>query len=98
MILLHARQAGNISEESLLLSELDFCINNEMALQPDDFLIRRTGWLFFDISKLKRVQQTVLEFYRDKFGWDEARMKNMQTLIDQTIKNSAQNNFDNDGR
>ncbi len=87
-ILLQARQAGSISEESLLQSEMDFCINHEMALQPDDFLIRRTGWLFFNISKLKKVKPAVMEFYRSKFGWDEAKFEEMSLQLEQVVSNT----------
>ena len=90
-ILLHARQAGNISGNSLLQAELDFSVEHEMALRPCDFLIRRTGWLFFDISKLKRVEQAVLEFYRDRFGWDVDKQKEEKLLLEQVIMNSTNN-------
>jgi len=88
VILLQALQAGSISEESLLHSEINFCINNEMAIQPDDFLVRRTGWLFFDISKLRKVQSQVLEFYKSKFGWDEKKLDGFKQLLESTLQNT----------
>jgi glycerol-3-phosphate dehydrogenase len=63
-ILLQARQSGSISNESLLDSELEFSLNHEMAVLPEDFLIRRTGMLYFNISRLKLIKERVLEFYR----------------------------------
>jgi len=92
IILLHALQAGKISEESLFKAEIEFCFNNEMTVQPDDYLVRRTGWLFFDISKLKKVQQQVLEYYKIKFGWDEERLRIMDQLMQGIIKKSTSYN------
>ena len=35
-------------EDALLMAELDYCIENESIVAISDFLIRRTGMLFFD--------------------------------------------------
>ena len=86
LILLQARQSGNISEESLLEAELEFCINNELAILPEDFLIRRTGMLYFNITKLKAIKSKVLEFYRNKFNWDDRSLQSENEKIKRAIE------------
>jgi glycerol-3-phosphate dehydrogenase len=88
-ILLTARQAGKLTEASLLEAEMQFCLDYEMAILPEDFLIRRTGMLFFNISKLRAVQQTVLEFYRDKMSWDGAEFERQKSAIENQIRRST---------
>lgn len=89
IILAKARQVGNISEHSLLLSELEFCTENEMTLQPDDFMIRRTGWLFFDIDKLRKSQSMVFDFYRERFNWDETKWNRIKSSFENIVKRST---------
>jgi glycerol-3-phosphate dehydrogenase len=88
-ILLQARQLGGITEENLLFAQLDFAINHEMTVQPDDFLIRRTGWAFFNISKVKEVLPAVLEYYRDQFQWESSRTKGAKDLLNDVINRST---------
>jgi glycerol-3-phosphate dehydrogenase len=89
LILLQARQSGNISEDSLLEAELEFCVNNELAVLPEDFMIRRTGMLYFNISKLKTVKDKVLEFYRNKFNWEDSRLQSERDKVDRLIRKST---------
>jgi glycerol-3-phosphate dehydrogenase len=88
-ILLQARQAGRITDDSLLEAELDFCVEHEMATKPEDFLIRRTGWLYFDIEKLRKSQPAVINFYRTKFNWDEQKVNETTRLLEATTMKSA---------
>ena len=88
-ILLQARQSGSISNESLLHAELQFCIDHEMAVLPEDFLIRRTGLLYFNISRLRSIAGQVLEFYKEKFDWGPGLVQLNRQNLDQVIKSSV---------
>jgi glycerol-3-phosphate dehydrogenase len=42
-VLMMAEKMENSTEDSLLKAELNFCLNHEMVVYPEDFLVRRTG-------------------------------------------------------
>ncbi|MDG1571644.1 glycerol-3-phosphate dehydrogenase/oxidase [Robiginitalea sp. M366] len=52
----------------LMRAELDFCMDHEMVHNPMDFLIRRTGRLYFDIGAVRRYLDAVVAFCGEKSG------------------------------
>jgi len=59
---------------SRLKSELDFCFANEMVVKPLDFLVRRTGRLYFNIARAESEKEDVLQAFSEHFGWDRKQM------------------------
>jgi glycerol-3-phosphate dehydrogenase len=49
------RGEGTITETSLLRAELKYCLNHEMVVYPEDFLLRRTGMALFDKTRYDKV-------------------------------------------
>jgi glycerol-3-phosphate dehydrogenase len=45
----------------LIKAELHFGLDHEMIQNPMDFLIRRTGRLYFDIHSVRKYQDRVIE-------------------------------------
>ncbi|HWA32635.1 MAG TPA: FAD-dependent oxidoreductase, partial [Cyclobacteriaceae bacterium] len=76
-------------EIALALAELDFALDQEMIATAEDFLVRRTGLLYFNIHRLYKVMEPVLENLRSKLNWSEKRMalerNAMQELITNTL-------------
>ena len=68
-----ANLEGNVdmgsSELSLLKAELDFCIQNEMICSLEDFLVRRTGLMYFDIKIVKDHKESIAQEMKSKLGW-----------------------------
>lgn len=60
-ILKIAAHSESISDENLLLAELEFCLQNEMVVKPEDFLNRRTGMEYFDRDRLEKFKSIVLQ-------------------------------------
>ncbi len=56
-------------DQALAQAELWFCINYEMVLTPSDFFIRRTSMLLFDIHRLQKVKDFVLNEFSKHFQW-----------------------------
>ncbi len=54
-------------EIALALSELHFGIHYEMVLHPNDFFVRRTGRLFFNIDSVYKLKDLVLDEMRKQF-------------------------------
>jgi glycerol-3-phosphate dehydrogenase len=77
----------NADNSSLISVELDYALHNEMALSPSDFLIRRTGMLFFDIERLRSSMEQVFNTFCERFDWDNERItlerQNLEEVIGQ---------------
>jgi len=52
------------NEQRLLLAELDFCREFEMVHDPEDFFVRRTGRLYFDIDSVRKHLDIVLSTFQ----------------------------------
>ncbi len=70
-ILSHFKAQHELTVVGLVKSELWFCLNNEMVERPDDFLIRRTGLLYFNRPLLELVLRPVLEEFKKQFNWSD---------------------------
>lgn len=52
-----------------VLVPLVYAVEEEMALKPADFFIRRTGALFFDIEWVRQWKQPAIEWMAAHLGW-----------------------------
>ncbi|HEY0262053.1 MAG TPA: glycerol-3-phosphate dehydrogenase/oxidase, partial [Chitinophagales bacterium] len=62
------------AEIAFLLAELQYCIENEMVCSINDFAIRRSGMLFFNIPTLVKYQNELLQFMQEYFAWNEEKL------------------------
>lgn len=71
-------------EKLLLMAELKYCLAEEMTLSLSDFLIRRTGKLFFERETLNSVYMMVLEELAMELQWtEEEKALNLQQFTEQ---------------
>ena len=89
IILQEAQYKHLITTEDLLLAELNFCIQHEMVVTPEDFFIRRTGMLYFDVSRMEKMLPVVLDFLAEKFHWPKSEIKNKGNKIRETISKTT---------
>lgn len=61
-------------EIDLAIAELNFALEHEMVTRADDFLVRRTGLLYFNIHRFEKITEPVLLALKLKLGWDEERV------------------------
>jgi glycerol-3-phosphate dehydrogenase len=54
-------------------AEAAFAIENEMALELDDFLLRRSGLNWYAASALREAVPEVAEIFAERLGWDAAK-------------------------
>lgn len=78
-----------ISEENLLKAEVRFCIENEMIETAEDFFVRRTGRLYFNIGSVQRHFENIIHYLGDKLNWDENRKKNEKQHMDILIQDAT---------
>jgi glycerol-3-phosphate dehydrogenase len=74
----------------ILQAQLNYCVENELCLTPSDFLIRRTGSLYFDIETVRKWNSLVLEQMRKMMSWNtevtERFKKELQVALDEIEK------------
>jgi len=61
---------------ALLLTELSYCVENEMILELSDFLIRRTGRLYFQKQLADKYAKTLNEELTQLVGLDRKQAEN----------------------
>jgi glycerol-3-phosphate dehydrogenase len=70
----HADSGNEPLEFLLLKAELRYCIEEEMVVNAADFLIRRTGLLYFDRERAEEIAIDVIEIMAELLGWNEAEV------------------------
>jgi glycerol-3-phosphate dehydrogenase len=90
--ILQIAEAGNadLPETRLTLAELEFALTRECCLRADDFLVRRTGMLYFDIHRLQRVRAAVFDHLASRLGWDANRISEENRRMDELAKNAIE--------
>lgn len=58
---------------TLLAAEVDFAIRHEMALNVDDFLLRRSGLNWLASSTMRAAVPAVAQIFADRFAWSSER-------------------------
>ena len=75
-----------VDKEILLAkAELWFCIQYEMAQNPIDFFVRRTGRLYFDIQSIEKLKEPILKEFSDTFNWDNSTKQKYSEEIEQAV-------------
>lgn len=70
-------------ELKLLKAELQFTIQYEMVTSLQDFFVRRTGLLYFDIHKVFRWKDEISAACKTALGWDDIHHRSeLQALND----------------
>jgi glycerol-3-phosphate dehydrogenase len=62
-------------ELELALAELRFAFQYEMAMKPLDFIVRRTGILYFYKNRIHHIKEAILSEFKHQFGWSTENMQ-----------------------
>lgn len=77
------QKKGHSAAEAMILAELDFCLQHEMIQNAQDFFIRRTGRLYFNISSIETYLDLVLDEMAEKLskddGWKAEEKQKVET-------------------
>lgn len=63
-----------------------YALNYECVMTPCDFLIRRTGHLFFNIAEAMREKTGVIDYMAKYFDWDSETIGRMTADVEQAFK------------
>lgn len=76
---------GTDVHERMIRAEARFSIQFEMATNPLDFFIRRTGRLYFDIDSIRQYKEAVMEEFQKAYGYDTAKMLELKEKLDEEL-------------
>jgi glycerol-3-phosphate dehydrogenase len=62
------------ADTRLALAELNFCLEKEMIHSASDFFVRRTGMLYFDLPRLKKVLEPCTQQMANHLHWTTAEI------------------------
>jgi glycerol-3-phosphate dehydrogenase len=77
-------------EEALIRSELKFCIEEEMVVEPVDFFDRRTGRLCFDIHSVIRYREIICSDMAELLSWQDDRLQSAKAHLEVKIEEVTQ--------
>ncbi|MEX2461091.1 MAG: glycerol-3-phosphate dehydrogenase/oxidase [Paenibacillaceae bacterium] len=82
------------SSSSFLLSKviyvsLRYAIEEEMVVSPQDYFVRRTGELYFDIQAVHQWKEPVLDFMAQQFGWNESEKEGYHAQLEKLLKDAV---------
>ncbi|MEL6123958.1 MAG: glycerol-3-phosphate dehydrogenase/oxidase [Bacteroidota bacterium] len=76
-------------EVALALSEVDFCVREEMLVRAEDFFVRRTGRLYFDILTIDKIMVPVMDRMATTLGWSAERKESEQKRLDILLQDAT---------
>ncbi|AYB36901.1 glycerol-3-phosphate dehydrogenase/oxidase [Brevibacillus laterosporus] len=68
---------------------LMYSIEEEMATTPEDFFIRRTGDLYFNIQGVRDWREPVIAYMAQKLGWSREEVSNHQKRLEQFMHDAV---------
>lgn len=85
LTLMEQQDAGLPLPLRLLQAELLFSIRNEMAVTLQDFFIRRTGLIYFDIEKVLIYHHQIATLMQAELSWSDERVLEEMTALNNYI-------------
>lgn len=76
---------ANPTESDIIKAELKYCIVNEMCLTLEDFFVRRTGRLYFNIESVRTHKAAILKEMSAYYSYSKAVEKEEMANIDRLI-------------
>ena len=79
---------NNFSDEpevALGRAEAWFSVHHEMVNRAEDFFVRRTGRLYFEITSIDLMRVAVMSDFQKYLNWDDARLQEENKMMDELI-------------
>ncbi|MFC6464202.1 FAD-dependent oxidoreductase [Marinilactibacillus sp. GCM10026970] len=73
--------------------QLEYAIQYEMTLLPEDFLSRRTETLLFDVPRIKELKQPLVDHFAKQFNWTDEEKHKRAGEIDQRVSETTLSQF-----
>jgi glycerol-3-phosphate dehydrogenase len=79
-----------LQDYSLLKAELDFCLQNEMVCSLQDFFVRRTGLMYFNIDLVKDNMLAIGQEMKMQMGWSDDQFAREIEQVNSLVKSLTQ--------
>ncbi|WP_375140469.1 glycerol-3-phosphate dehydrogenase/oxidase [Cohnella herbarum] len=73
-----------------IAAELRYAMDEEMTVKPQDFLVRRSGWMFFDIAAVREWGERIIGAMAERAGWTDAQRIEFAEEIDRLIADAVE--------
>ena len=93
---LYVKIKGDKPKERMIRAEVQFTIAHEMALNPLDFFIRRTGRLYFDIDSVRKYKASVFEEFQKAYNYSTEKMEVFSQELDTELKEHSDFSLERD--
>ncbi len=77
------------NEIELAQKEIEFTIQHEMVTRAEDYFVRRTGRLYFDIQTISEIREAVMDIMAKELNWDEKRILEENSILDILIQDAS---------
>lgn len=75
-----------------LYVQIVYSVQNEMVYKPTDFLIRRTGKLYFDINTVKQYKQAIIDELDKLLNYTAEQKNEFSKEVDEAIEEATHGN------
>lgn len=72
-------------EVALARAEAAYGMEQEMINAAEDYFVRRTGRLYFDIKTIALIRAAVMQDFKAYLNWDAARMAKENEILDELL-------------
>lgn len=64
-------------------------IYHEMVIHPNDFIIRRTGYMFFQIAIVQKYKEGILDEMAKQLNWTAVQRKQYEEDVNKEIRRAT---------
>ena len=76
---------GSLSEITLAEAEVRYGIEQEMIVRAEDYFVRRTGRLYFDIESIEIIRPSVMKILSKELNWSADELANENKRLNDLI-------------
>lgn len=85
MIVEKMKEFTDSSEIALIRSEVWYSVHHEMTNSLEDFFVRRTGRLYFDINSVVQTREVITDDLASYLNWNKERVVKEQNHLDELL-------------
>ncbi|KUF33486.1 MULTISPECIES: glycerol-3-phosphate dehydrogenase/oxidase [unclassified Lysinibacillus] len=74
---------------SWLYAQLMYGIHHEMVVHPNDFMVRRTGYMFFQMAIVKQYKEAILDEMAKQLNWTAQQRTQYEEDVKKEIKRAT---------
>ncbi|MFJ7699862.1 glycerol-3-phosphate dehydrogenase/oxidase [Lysinibacillus fusiformis] len=74
---------------SWLYAQLMYGIHHEMVVHPNDFMVRRTGYMFFQMATVQQYEEAILDEMAKQLNWTAQQRTQYEEDVKKEIKRAT---------